>query len=881
MEFWTIFWQRIRALLRRDAIDRDLEDEMAFHLAMREQALRREGLAARDAPSTARRAFGNMTVLKETTRDVWTFRWLECLSQDARYSLRMLRKNPAFAVTAALMLALGIGLNAAIFSVFSHVLLAPLQFPDAGALYVVSSHAASEGDTRRASSGPDFRDFRDQNTVFSGIAAVIPHFSEVWTGDGEPRVLNCAAPTLEFLEVMDIRPVIGRWYTPKEYEDLNHTTLLISWNFWRNQLGGDPRVIGRILRIEDVPSEIVGVMPPMPDIYSDVDIWLKLTTEPSWDYMNWRANRFLDLIGRLKPGISRSVAEQQLTPILRRAAGEPPDVQVQLTSLKDFIVGPVRTQLGIIMAAVALVLLVTCMNTAALLLSRAVKRTREFAVRMGLGASRGRIRLQLLVEGVLLSATGGVLGVTLASATIGLVRQVPGVAIPRLDDLHVNGTALLAGVLVVGLTSVLFAVLPANALSDLDLSTGLRGGRTETGAAQRRPFSALVVAEIACAAVLTVCAGLLVRSFVRVQRVDLGFEASRVLTAYVRTNYYGPEGLPFWRTALDEASHVPGAASAAVSDCMPAVRANAATLMFADRPNDPNHAPATEACWISPDFFRTLGSPLLRGRVFSDRDNDATPPVVIINAAAAQRFFPGQDPLGKRIAVKYIGPGTVDTAPRLREIVGIVSNVRQRPLDLPSEPAIYLSYTQDETHHVLASMNLFVRSAGDNPALLAGSVRATIQSRYPTQPVERVAVMAALVSRTLARRTYGVLVMTAFAGLALLLSAIGIYGIVSYVTGQRTREFGIRMALGATRRDVLRNVLQQGGSLVAAGAAVGVGLSLLATRALAQLLFDTAPLDPTVFGLAIGLLALTGVIACLLPALRASHLDPRLALNTE
>lgn len=807
---------------------------------------------------------------------------LDHLLTDLRYALRGMRRAPGFYTTAVLMLALGIGINAAIFSVFAHVLLAPLHFSDPGSLYVVSSHAASLGDARRASSGPDFRDYRDQNTLFSGVAAIIPRFGEIWTGDGEPRVLNYASPTQQFFSVLGIRPVLGRLYTPQEYTDLNNTTILISWKFWQEQLGGDPHVIGRTLRIEDVASTVVGVLPPMPDLYPDTDVWAKLDTEPSWPFMNWRANKFLDVIARLKPGITRNVAEQQLTSILRRGEGEPKDIQVQLTPLKDFIVGPVTRQLDIIMFAVALVLLVTCMNTAALLLSRAVKRSPELAVRLGLGASRGRIRQQLLVEGLLLSATGGAVGIAIAAMSIGLVRKVPGLALPRMQGLHLNLAALAASIAIVGLTSVLFAVLPASVVSGLDLSSGLRGGRTETGKAQRRPFSALIVGEVAFAVVLTVCAGLLLRSFVRVQSVDLGFQPAKVLSAYLRTNYFGPEGYPFWREVINSAAAIPGASTAAVSDCLPAANSNGATLAFSDRANDPNHAPASEGCWISPDFFRTVGSSLLKGRFFSDHDNETSPPVIIINAEAAQRFFPGEDPIGKQITVNYLALGSRNNRPPPpREIVGIVSNVRQRALDLPSEPAIYMPYTQDDTHHVLASMNLFVRSSGRDPGLMANSLRTKIQSMYPDQPVERISVMSDVVSRSLTQRTYSVSLMTAFAVLALLLCALGIYGVVSYVTLQRTREFGIRMALGATRQDVLRNVLHQGGSLVVAGAAIGLGLSLLATRGLSQLLFETAPFDPAIFGFSMLLLAFIGILACLLPGVRAAQLDPRAALNTE
>lgn len=801
---------------------------------------------------------------------------------DLRYAVRGMQRAPGFYTTAIAMLALGIGINAAIFSVFAQVLLAPLHFSDPESLYVVSSHAASLGDARRAASGPDFRDFRDQNTVFSGVTALIPSFTEPWTGDGAPRVVICTSPTPQFFGVLGIRPLLGRLYTPQEYATLDTKALLISQKFWKEQLGGDPHVIGRTIRIGGDSQTIIGVLPSMPDLFPNTDLWPTLSTEPSWPFMNWRANRFLDVIGRLKPGVTRSAAEQQLTAILRRAEGEPKDVQVQLTPLKEFIVGPVARQLDIIMAAVVVVLLVTCLNVAALLLSRAVKRTPELAVRLGLGASRGRIRQQLLVEGLLLSAIGGSLGIILASTSVGLVRQIPGLALPRIEGLHVNLAALWASVAIIVLTSIAFAVLPASVLSGIDISAGLHGGRTETGRAQRRPFSALIVAEVACAVVLTVCAGLLVRSFVRVQQVDLGFQPARVVTAYLRTTYFGPEGYPFWRNIIEAAANLPGASDAAVSDCMPGSRAMGASLLFEDRPNDPAHAPHTEGCWISGDYFRTLGSSLLQGRFFTDHDDNSSPPVVIINADAARQFFPNEDPIGKRIAVNYLALGSRNNRPPpFREIIGVAGDVRQRALDLPSEPAIYVPYTQDDTTHVLASMNLFVRSAGGNPALLIDSLRSKIQSMYPNQPVERVTMMSAVVSHSLARRTYSMRLMSSFAGLALLLCALGIYGVVSYVTVQRTREFGIRLALGASRQDVLRNVLRTGGSLVVVGAATGFCLSLLAARGLAQLLFETRPFDPPIFVGSVLLLGVIGVLSCLLPGLRAAHVDPRVALNSE
>jgi putative ABC transport system permease protein len=316
---------------------------------------------------------------------------------------------------------------------------------------------------------------------------------------------------------------------------------------------------------------------------------------------------------------------------------------------------------------------------------------------------------------------------------------------------------------------------------------------------------------------------------------------------------------------------------------MPTARANKATLVFNDRPNDPNRAPAAEGCWISADYFRALGAPLLHGRSFLDRDNDMAPPVVIINGEAPRRFFPGDDPIGKRIAVNYLALGSRPKGPaRMREIVGVVSNLRQQAVDLPPEPAIYVPYTQDETYHVLNSMNVYVRSApGTDPTVLRDSLRTKIQSMYPNQPVERVQVLREAVSRSVARRRYSVVLMASFAALALLLCGLGIYGVVSYVTQQRTREFGIRMALGATPQHMLKNVLYQGGLLVAAGTIPGIGVSLVATRMLSEFLFETTIFDPAVFGSAVFILGVTAMLACLLPAIRASRLDPRIALTTD
>ena len=878
--FASLF-DRIVGVFRSQRIEKDLRAEMQAHIDMRAEWLVARGRPPDEARREAVRQFGNRTHMEERARAQRLLPPLESVMQDLRYGLRLIGRNPGFTAITIVVLGLGTGLNAAMVSVFEHVLLAPLPLPEPGRLYVVSSHSHSLGDARRAASGPDFRDYRDQGTSFSGVAALIPRFSMVWTGDGEPRVVNCAAVTMQFFSVTGIQPAMGRVFVPSEFGDLQNETALISWSFWKNQLGGDPHVIGRTLRLENVPSTIVGVLPPMPDLYSDVDVWLKLTTEPAWPYMEWRANKFLDVIGRLRPGVDPRVAEEELTAILRRAPDEPRDVEAQLTPLRDFIVGPVRRQVEIIMAAVALVLLVTLFNTAAIFLARSIKRRPEFAMRVGLGASRARIRRQLLVEGALVSIAGCVLGVVLGVLGVTAMRQFPAIGVPRIGDARLSAAALAVSLGVVVVSSVAFAVLPGSLL-ELDVASAFRGGRTETGRAQR-PFAVLIVGEIACAVVLTVCAGLLVRSFMHLRAVDLGYQPDRVVTAYLRTNYTSPRGFPFWSSVLHATAALPGATSSAISDCLPSVRANAATVLFEDRPNVRGREPSTEACWISADYFRTLGAALVRGRLFTDHDDADAPSVVIVNAEAARRLFPDMDPVGKRIGVNYLALGsrTVDSVPRMRQIVGVVSNMRQAAPNLPPGPAIYLPYTQDETHHVLNSMNVYVRSAASDPAPLGRGIRRTIQAMYANQPVERVRVMPQVIASSVARRTYAMMLLIAFASLALLLSALGIYGVVSYVTQQRTREFAICMALGAQRGDVLADVLKGGGILVGIGVALGAGLSLLAAAGLSQVLFETGAADPVVYGSAIALLGLTGMGACLAPAIRAMRLDPRVALNTQ
>jgi putative ABC transport system permease protein len=801
---------------------------------------------------------------------------------DLKFALRQLRKSPGFAVIAVLTLALGIGANTAIFSLVHHVLIERLPFANSERLYAVWAASEADSSTHVPSSGPDFVDYREQNRSFARIAEYIPLFTFTWTGEGEPKLVNCTAASEELFPMLGIRPFLGRLYEPREYTYLQNDTILVSYRFWRNQLGSDPHVIGRVIHFEDESQTIVGVLPPvLSELFPDTDVWPKLTTNPSWPYMQWRENKFLRVIGELRPDVRPKVAEQDLRAILRRAPGEPADVRIELVPLKDDLVGNVRLPLQVTLAAVWVLLLVTCINVAALLLARAVKRQTEMALRLSLGASQWRIVRQLLTEAILLSGLSFPLALFLGWSGLHLVNQFPELQLPRMESIQLNLPVLAVTAAISIGSTLVFGWIPSMRFSRLDLSSALQTRGAELGARHRRSFALLIITEVACSVVLTITVGLLVHSFWRVTHVDPGFRPESVLRVYLRTNYYGAEGQAFWKSVLTESSGLPGVRAAAVSDWRPGKDAAAASVLFDDRANDPNHLPGVDASWISADFFRAIGTPLINGRYFSEHDDANAPAVVIINAEAARRYWPGQNPIGHRIGVNYTGPGrTSGPVPRMREIVGVVGSIKHGPLDVPTSPAVYMPYLQDETNHDMASMSLFVRS-DKNPMALTDSLRTRIHAIRLDQPVQNIRSLEELMSQSLAPRRYTLLLVGAFASLGLLLVAIGIYGVVSYTTAQRAREFGIRIALGATRGRVISDVLRRALLLTAIGSALGVGGAVFITSALAKLLFEVSPMDAFSFSGALGLLAFISIGACLLPAWRACHVDPMVALRYE
>lgn len=811
---------------------------------------------------------------------------------DARFGVRMLAKQPGFAIVAILTIGIGIGMSTLMLSIVHDILIRPLPYANSDRLYAVYARSDSAGQTRIPASGPDYLDYREQNKSFDRIAEYLPRFTFTWTGYGEPKLVNCTGVSEDFFATLGIRPYLGRVYERREYTYFKNDTMVVSYRFWKNQLGGDPHVIGRTIRLQNESVEIVGVLPPMSDLFPDTDVWPKLTTRPSYPFMQWRSNKFLRVVGQLRRGVTPAMAEEDLTAILRRVPGEPRDVRVQLVPLKEDLVGSLRLQLIATLVAAALILVVASINVAALLLARAVKRQSEMALRLSLGADLPRIAQQLVTEATFLSAAGCALGVFFAWSALRLLARVSSLSLPRLDSVHLNAPALITTIAIASAITLLFGWLPALTFSRLPLSSALRSRSVETGQRHRLSLPALVVTEIACSVVLTISVGLLVHSFWRVMHVDPGFQAHSLFRVYLRSESppndpeglraYNAKELPFWRSLLSETVSLPGVRSVAIADWKPGRDAATATLLLEDHAFDETHLPTVEGSWVSAAFFRTVGTPLIAGRLFTEHDDENAPAVVIINTEAAHQFWPGQNPIGKRIGINYTGAGrrTSGATPRLREVVGIVGTMKHGPLDAPTAVAVYIPYLQDETSHDMSAMNLLVRADG-NVVGLADGLRSRIHALRPDQPVEQIQSVEELESQSLAPRRYTLLLLATFTVVDLILAAVGVYGVISYVTAQRTREFGVRIALGATRARVVSEVLRNTVSLTALGSIIGIACALIIARWLSALLFDISPFDMLSFSAAVGLLSFVAIGASLLPAWRASRVDPIIAMQSE
>jgi putative ABC transport system permease protein len=801
------------------------------------------------------------------------------LAQDLRYALRALLRAPSFSLVAVLTLALGIGANSAMFSVVNAVLLTPLPFKVPKNLVIVWERNGPRHRDQNVVSPANYLDWKDRATSFSDFAAF------TWTGmtlTGEsPERVSGRAVTANFFRTLGMEPLLGRGFTAEEDAPGGPRVIVLSYGLWQRRFAGDSSIIGRAIPIAGGNALVVGVMPAafqsMP--YGDDSFWQPLGLDAS---DRNRRGRYAMTIARLKEGVRVSQAQAEMETISRALERDYPDFNTGWTTnvvtLTDQIVGSSRTALLVLMGAVGFVLLIACANVGNLMLGRAASRERELAVRAAMGASRWRLVQQSLAEGVLLSLAGAALGVLFAVWGVDLLVLARPQAVPRLAEIALDGRvlALTLGVsLVVGVAVGLPAILSGRLRSNM---AGLRGdtGRTTSGRAATRLRGGLVIAQMTFALMLLVGAGLMVRSLQRLTSVDPGFDPSHLLTMGVElpsaTYAEGSRQSALFSDLLERLRALPGVQSAGVVDFLPMIGPGSATsIRIVGRPEPAvGQAPSADIRIASASYFTTMRIPLMRGRGFTPADLPRAPGVVLINETAARQIWPGEDPVGQRVKVSMWSP---DTAV---QIVGVVGDVRHSGLDGDIRPMVYYPTSQIP----MGSGTLVLRATGA-PAALSAMMRSTLRELDPELPAGEVATMETYLARSMADRRFPMILLTAFAAIAVALAGIGIYSVLSYAVSQRTREIGVRLALGAGPADVLGMVLRAGLSLILAGVLLGALGGAIAARALRSLLFEVVPTDPVTFAVVTALLVAIALLATYLPARRAVRVDPMVALRAE
>ena len=810
---------------------------------------------------------------------------MQKLLQDVRYALRTLMKNPGFALIAIVTLALGIGANTAIFSVVNGVLLKPLPYRNPEQLIRVFER--SERQPRFPMAQGNFQDYREQNTTLSGLALYTRHDMEL-SQDDKPERLAALGVTAGFFELLGVQPLLGREFRRDDELPGNGSVVILSHALWQRRFNSDSQIVGKGITLSGQPYTVVGVMPPgvqhvggdyrsMPHGES-VDLWGPLELKPQAG----RGAHFCNAIGRMKPGVTIAQAEAAFNVIADRLAQQYPRTnegwRIAVRPLHEEIVGRAQTTLLVLFGAVFFVLLIVCVNVANLLLARATVREREVAVRAALGAGRWRIVRQLLTESVLLAVLGGAAGVLLAKWLTAALSVLGQEQLPRLQAVTLDGRILLFTLALTLLTGVLFGLAPALQAGQLNLNEVLKEGGRSGGAShrQRRLRDALVIAEVALALVLLVGAGLLLRSFWKLQQTDPGFNQQRVLTASLtlpRARYGDALKVSaFQQQLLERVNALPGVQSAGLTSDLPWTGYDEnAGFSIEGKTFSSNEEPSARYHHVSSEYFRTIGVPLIAGRFFGPEDRPGTPDVVLINRAMAERYWPGEDAVGKRF--------TFSSKPTEKDwytVVGVVGDVKDFPYSPATEPAFYWGLTQEPTPETI----LAVRSNAD-PLQLVEALRGEIRALDKDLPLAEVKTLEAIAVKAVAGQRFTLWLVGVFALTALLLAAIGIYSVLSYLVAQRTHEIGIRMALGAKRRDVLRLLIGQGMALAFLGVTFGLLASFGLTRLLKNLLFNVSATDPVTFA-AIALILITvALLACYIPARRATKVDPLVALRYE
>ncbi len=804
--------------------------------------------------------------------------------EDLRYALRTIIKQPGYSAVAVATLAIGIGGTVAMFSAFHAILLAALPYPNAREIVVPVSTNNARGFDRASVPYADYEDWRNERDVFAHVAVWRPVAVDV-AGVDQPERVEAAQVSNEFFDVLGITPIVGRTFAPQEHENAAARVAIVSYGLWQSMLGGAPDVLTRQLRIGGVPVAIVGVLAPKAVWPDEHKLWLPL--KPGLfaaEDRERRDNMIFQSIARLKPGVALDSGRARVKTIAERVAADHPEARKgwssDLIPLRDYVVErELRDALIVLLAAVGIVLLIVCVNVANLLLARGTARAREMGVRTALGASRGRLVRQLLTESLLVAAIGGAIGVGLAAALIrALIRLAPE-GVPFVDEMSLSLPALAAAVALTLASVLIFGLLPALTTARSKPVDAMKEGAAAGGASGRalRFRDALVVIEMALAVVLLISAGLFVRSFAHIMTRDAGVDVDHVVAARLSlpgSRYRTPEDrVRFYETLVRELAALPGATAAAATSFLPAGGGGfglGRVFLIEGQPEPPSGRDYA-AQWnvVTPDYFRTLGIPLLRGRVFTDRDADGATPVVVVNDTMARRLFPGGDAIGHRIR-------SWRDENVLREIVGVVADVRYGGLADNDYGLVYVPHRQD----VWSSLTIAVRAAGD-PAALAAPLRQTVNRLDRDLGVGRLGTLSDFARASVARERFSAALLAAFAAMAVVLAAIGIYGVMAYVVARRSRELGLRSALGATPRELLALVLRRGLVLTAAGGAIGVLAALAVGRALSGLLFDISSRDPIAFAIALIVLPVVSMLACAVPGRRAARVDPMSALRGE
>src|SRR2546426_1523583 len=882
----------LNQLFSRRRLYNDLSEEIQAHLEEKIEELIASGMPRKQATAAARRELGNLTLVQEDSRTVWRWPSIEDFFMDIRLGVRTLRKNPGFTTVVVLTLALGIGANTAIFSVINSVLLQALPYHDPDSLVMVWENNSQHPNPHNTVSPPNFLDWQTRSTVFSSMAYIVDVRNNL-TGNGDPEEVVVQAVSANFFSVLGVNPLLGTGFTPENGQAGHDNVVILNYGIWKERFAGDPAIVGKSLLLTGNPRPVVGVGPQNFNWFikdgsltsAKPRLWSPFVFPQSF-YDHKQIGRFLTVAARLKPGVTAAQAQAEMTAIAAQLEREYPDFDghwgINVVSLRQQISGELRPALLILFGAVAFVLLIACANVSSLLLARAASREREMAIRTAIGASRWRIARQLLMESLLLAIIGGGIGVALTvvgtnallAASPHNLLDLPSVSIDLRLLAFAAAATLLAG--------LLFGFLPSYVSAHSQISQTLREGGRGSSTGERRRFarSAFVVAQLSLALVLLAGSGLLIRSFVRLVGVHPGFDTAHLLTFKVSLpqSKYGTDKLcmAFFQQLLARIGAVPGIRSVTMENFPPLTGLGAATgVHLLDQPQVAlMDLPVANVRVVGPEYFSTMSIPLRAGRLFSEQEMAEEKHVALINQAFADKYLNGVNPLGQK-AVIYM-KSLAKSGNQPSEIIGVVGDVRQMGLDVAAEPTVYWPMPE----LVYSGMTILVRTSSD-PLSVVSAIHNELQQLDREQPMASIATMDQLLADSLSRARFTMLLLGIFAAVALLLAAVGIYGLIAYSVTQRTQELGSRIALGAQRRDVLRLVLRHGTRLTLLGLALGIAAALAITRLLASLLFGISATDPLTFAGVAALLAFVALLACFIPARRATRVDPIVALRYE